>query len=141
MVSVMKMLPLESILFRTMMKKKIELPELEWNVMLYSDIDGCGKMVAFNIFNSHRFHMDIEELFQQKEMLDETTFSRRVESAAMYTFWSRYEYEIAVGPLFKIDEKICAKVDVYEQLKLNWPHLIRYLYNVYYETKIKEYLL
>jgi hypothetical protein len=84
--------------------------------------------------------MDIEEVFQQKEMLDETTFSRRVESLVMYTFWSRYEYEIAVGPLSSIDEKICAKVDAYEQLKLNWSHFIRYLYDVYYETKIKEYL-
>ena len=68
----------------------------------------------FNIFRSSRFSDGVKELLDNFITFDD--FVERLDKVAMYSFWSKAEYEIMVGDLFGKVEK---KVDVYEQIKPN----------------------
>lgn len=101
---------------------------LEWNVFLYDP--NLRKIVIYNIFNSISFSKDVENIFKNKDFLDFGTFSNKLNSAAQYTFWGRYEYEISMGGLSVKDFQF--KKDAYDQLLLNWESFATYVYTKYH---------
>ena len=104
------------------------LQNLEWNVFRY-DINS-GNIVVYNIFDNISFFEDVEDIFENKDFLDFGTFSNKLNSAAQYTFWSRFQYEISIGGLSENDKQF--KKDVYDQLLLNWESFATHVYSKYH---------
>ena len=127
--------------------------ELVYNVYM----EDCNerKIVPFNIFNSYCFYDGLLRIKKEK-IEDFDLFSKNVRSALMYAFWSKSEYEIVLtswppyresGELDKLvkdrEDFICKngffyrgsvglsvgeKVDIYDQVVLNWDIFIQYLW-------------
>lgn len=53
-------------------------------------------------------------------------FSSELQHIARYYFWSKYEYEIFIES-WNSDKS--AKIDVFDQLMLNWDAFAKYCYN------------
>lgn len=98
---------------------------LSWYV--YRQDANSGKIEPWDIFEHWRFRQDIIELLKQ---LDENTgranFAKDVKSNLMYYFWSKAEYEIILKNWIGKDCEI--KIDVYDQVMLNFDKFIDYLY-------------
>lgn len=123
--------------------------KLEWFVFLH---DWNSKDIRpFNVFNSARFYDGLLRIKKsmKKKPLDFDAFSKELNSIAMYSFWAKCEYEIIITDLTctidneelrrlqKVDEDsrveyvnlAChKKVDIYEQLKLNWDKFAGYIF-------------
>ena len=127
--------------------------ELVYNV--YIEDFNSKKIKVFNIFNSYRFYEDLLKINKKyKDNFEE--FSQQVKSSIMYSFWSKCEYEIILTswPAYvnseeidrlvsKREEKlkkynhfyidyvnltVGEKIDVYDQIMLNWDIFIKYLW-------------
>ena len=82
----------------------------------------------FNIFNSSRFNDGVNELL--KKYITYKDFVEKLNSLAMYCFWSKAEYEIICkGWCSKNDKEY--KIDVYDQIKPNLDMLARYIIDCY----------
>lgn len=120
---------------------------LEWNV--YVKDMNRKEIKPYNVFNHGRFMHEIEELIEQYGNSKEE-FAKEVDLSLRYYFWSKCEWEIVVtswppriteeeldrlnqdratkypslSPRLETEEKI----DVYQQITLNWNHFIDYLW-------------
>lgn len=126
--------------------------ELEWYV--YTTEFNSKQVQKYNVFNNIKFMWFLakakKELKKQPEKDRESWFSVRVKSAAMNCFWSKIEYEIDITSHFPYITKeeydrikalpedgvrYCvgvrlqtqARVDVFDQLELNWNAFIKYI--------------
>lgn len=130
--------------------------ELVWRV----GISNHDAIITYNVFNNTSFY---EHLQQAKKLLykrrrekgkltnkDYEWFKNLVRNGAMYSFWSKYEYEVFVTePFPSIDQpelsrlnrednkskthlqvnlNIGLKIDVYTQLSLNWDNFVQYIW-------------
>ena len=107
------------------MKKK-----LEWYAMDYDPSwskDEIRKPKPFNVFDSVSFSKSFYDL---RKIEDRKEFEKKLESAVKYTYWGRCEYEMLTLPWpfsSKDDaEKESYKIDIYEQLKMNWDRFADY---------------
>lgn len=125
---------------------------MKWNVFMENF--NLGKIEIFNIFNSARFYEGVKKLVKKNLQKDE--FSKELKSELMYSFWGKCEYEIIIAdyPTFitvkelerlneerkNDDEKnkkryrygvnldVEKKVDIYEQVMLNWSVFLEYVW-------------
>ena len=106
--------------------------ELVWNVYHYSQT--TRKIEVWNIFYSLRFGERIERLIKKK--LEKEAFAEKVKGELMYCFLTKYEDEITVckypRPETDADD---LRVDVFDQVMLNFDAFIDYLYANVYGTK------
>lgn len=108
--------------------------DAHWNVWLW-DINH-DELEVYDVIP--RFIYEFKRL--KKKNIPDTIekLSEWLNSEALHTFWSRCEYEILIygWPPRKSNEK----VDVYDQLQLNWEAFVNYFYeNVYLKlTKNKR---
>ena len=107
---------------------KINLDNLRWNAILY-DYQST-RIRKYNIFNNSQFCKDCIELFSPPN-LGKETFSELLDKKAMYEFWGRCEYEFLISSWPPGPAEKPYKIDVYEQLKLNWEKFVDYLYDFY----------
>lgn len=92
---------------------------MEWNIFWFDS--NKGEIITRNVFNlSNHFNKDLEKI--HTDNFDE--FSKQLKSAAMYAFWSKAEHEIVLSPWIGSGED--KKIDVYEQLRINWPQFAEY---------------
>ena len=98
-----------------------------WNVCC-ADIN-TGEIKTFNIFDHSSFWKSCQESYQKSG--DKTVFAKKIQSELRYWFWSKFEWEIEVGCLFK---DIKRKVDVAAQVELNWDRFVDYLWDWYAHT-------
>lgn len=126
--------------------------KMQWNVFM-RDMNS-HKITVFNVFDHATFSKKVEKLRGKKLSRDE--FSKGLKSAAMYHFWSKCEYEVVVTswppyveqeelkrlasieltrlasdkPYYRTDVRleIGEKIDVYQQLALNWDKFVDYAY-------------
>lgn len=121
--------------------------KLEWYVLVESN----NEIEKFNVFRSLSFYDNLIKLKKKmkSEKMGFDAFSEELRRNAMYSFWSKAEYEIIITNLFcsiskeeveRIralpNDKMCTytklitekKVDVYDQLSLNWNAFARYTY-------------
>ena len=134
---------------KKMAKQKI-IPE--WNVYIMDFNEGLKR---FNVFNSVNFLWCLtnsKKEARKKEFKTEQEkyewWESQIKSAAMYSFWAKAEYEITITDshcmitpeeqqrIAKLEAvKYCAfvnlktanKIDVYEQLCLNWDKFVEYV--------------
>lgn len=96
---------------------------LEWNVYYY-DINK-SRLETFNIFNHRGFKNAIKEIRKKYYSMEE--FKKAVKSELMYYFWSKAEWEIIISDWF--GKQVEKKIDVYDQVMLNWDRFIEWLYD------------
>ena len=106
--------------------------ELVWNVYHYSQT--TRKIEVWNIFHSLKFGERIERLIKKKH--EKEAFAEKVKGELMYCFLTKYEYEITVCkyPRPETDAEDL-RVDVFDQVMLNFDAFIDYLYASVYGTK------
>lgn len=129
--------------------------KLTWNVFTNSFND--NKIEVYNVFDHWRFCEDIDKSVKKykkamkqegltkrlkKALLD--NFKETIENDLMYYFWSKYEWEIGITEPFEdhIIKQDCKypweKVDVYDQIKMNFDIFFDYIYQNLVEKKKKD---
>lgn len=120
----------------------------EWNV--YVKDMNHREIKPYNIFKHGRFVNEIEEIIEQYGNSKEE-FATQVKSALMYYFWSKCEWETVITswpPRITKEEldrlnaemdreyyslsprlETAEKIDIYQQVMLNWEHFINYLWS------------
>ena len=91
---------------------------LAWNVYLDDFNNRCIR--TLNIFE-HASFMDGCRKAAKKYKDDRTAFEEQIERLLKYYFWCKCEYEIVLDTWPPSPRFHPEKVDVYDQVKLNWP--------------------
>lgn len=89
--------------------------------------DFNGKNIKkFNVFHSHNFIEGCKKTVKQyKKDKDIEKFEKEIRSWAMYSFWGKCEYEVVVTGWVR--NEVQKKIDVYEQLMMNWDSFFKYI--------------
>ena len=98
---------------------------LEWYVYL-EDVNN-KKIIKYNIFNHYSFCQDLKDIIKKIKNKDE--FSEKVKRSTIYYFWSKCEYEILITTWLERKDFKDKKIDVYDQLELNWDRFIDYIWD------------
>ena len=100
--------------------------KLKWNVILKDN----GRIRAYNIFNNLYVNEGVDELFAKPELSREE-IDEEMKRLTQWQFWSRCEYEFIIygWPTNSRDKGY--KIDVFEQLQMNWERFIDYVYDMY----------
>lgn len=97
---------------------------LEWNVYI-EDINR-KEIEIFNIFKHSRFLDDL--IKYKKKYKEKEEFLEKVKSSLMYYYWSKCEWEITLHDWPPHDSFKYEKIDVYQQVMLNWNQFGDYLW-------------
>lgn len=106
---------------------------LEWNVFV-GDFNS-GEIVTDNIFDHGYFFEDCQKNYR-KNRKDKAAFLAQLESDLMYYFWSKSEWEIIIGHWIGPKDAKDIKVDVYDQIKMNWSRFAEYVWEYKGELRI-----
>lgn len=101
-----------------------KLPKLKWFV--YVDDINRGQIISFNILNHSYFLHSIEENFK-KNKADRQKFEEQLERDLRYCFWSKTEHEVVISDM--LESGVKARVDVYDQVHLNWDIFVSYVFD------------
>jgi hypothetical protein len=99
---------------------------IEWNVYYYNS--NSRKIEIYNVFNHWRF-IEYSAKHIKKYKDDKEGLKEQIRKELMYYYWSKYEREVIVAPFTsdpKEEEEI--KIDVYEQVMLNWDRFFEYFW-------------
>ena len=97
---------------------------LKWYVYLESF--NSRRIVTYNVFKHFNFYQDVKEAIRQTE--NKQNFSEKIKRIAKYYFWSKCEYEILITSWIATNNFKDKKIDVYDQLELNWDRFIDYIW-------------
>ena len=111
---------------------------LQWNV--YYGNFNAKQIEVHNIFNHYGFVEDCKKYAKKYNGKkdpegDFEKFSESVRRSLMYYYWSKCEWEIILSGWPQSDRFREEKVDVYDQVMLNWDVFIRYLWENRSELK------
>lgn len=98
---------------------------MEWNV--YYHDSNAKKIRPYNVFNHGGFRKDVETTLKKKD-LTRDEFSQDIRNNAMYYFWCKCEYEVIIKEWTGSPAEI--KIDIFNQLRINWDHFIDYLWSL-----------
>lgn len=101
--------------------------DMHWNV-IFEDFNG-RRIDTFDIFKHGRFADDVRKAYRRHRD-DFGAFGEDVRRSLMYYFWSKCEYEVIVSAWPPSDRVRERKVDVYEQVMLNWDVFIEYVWRM-----------
>ena len=95
---------------------------MEWNVYYYNI--NKNKIETYNIFNHYNFNKDV--IRDLNQFRNRNAFANALKSNLRYYFWSKCEWEVLVypWPVGHNDKPI--KIDVYDQVMLNWESFVDY---------------
>ena len=97
---------------------------MEWYVHIYEN----GSVRAINVFDNLDFYRGIKEMFDVPEQSYEE-IEMRVKQLAKWKFFNNYEFVMSSWPESASARRY--KIDIFDQLMLNWNHLIDYIYGTY----------
>lgn len=97
-----------------------------WNVFVAKFSN--DRPERFNIFEHSSFREGCNKAFVECKH-DKVAFAEEVKHELMYFYWSKYEWETIIKK-FGTDGKE-RKIDVYEQVMLNWDRFVDYLWDWY----------
>ena len=97
--------------------------KLEWNV--YVNNFNSKRIETYNIFKHGGFLDDCKKA-ARKYSKDEAAFLEEVRKYLMYNFWSKCEWEIVITD-WPTSGKVEKKIDVFDQVMLNWPIFCAYI--------------
>ena len=96
---------------------------MEWNVFRYNN--NKRMIEKYNIFNHGSFVREFDKL--KRQQLARERFAKELDGILMYYFWCKYEYEVVVGEYSERENRKEIKVDIYEQIKMNWECFLEYV--------------
>lgn len=103
---------------------KIKNANLTWNVLVANDFD--KKTVrSYNILG-HSFAEELAKEIKRKKISNRDQLKEHLKREFMYHYWSKSEFEIAVGGLFTKYEDL-EKLDVWYQIEMNFDNIIDYI--------------
>lgn len=98
---------------------------MKWYVFYYNI--NKKKIDTFNVFEHGRFCRYVKEAVKKYKNKEE--FSKQLRSELQFYFWSKAEWEVIVAPWVGGDkEKDAIKIDIYEQVMLNWDVFVDYVW-------------
>ena len=107
------------------MPAKTEYPE--WYV--YIEDVNAKEIKKYNVFRSYNFLEGCKKAFKKYNKPEQIEdLEKEVRSWAMYSFWSKCEYEIILSSWPEREDFNEEKIDVYDQLCLNWNSFFKYTY-------------
>ena len=98
---------------------------LEWNV--YYENFNAREIQETNILSHGNFLTDLKKA-HKKYKDNREAFEKEVKSSLMYWYWSKCEWEIIISDWPPSDRVPAIKVDVYDQVMLNWNVFMDYLW-------------
>ena len=111
---------------------RIKNKKLVWNVLLHDF--NSDKIITYNVF-SDEFKENLYKEYRKKKINNTLELKEYIKSKMMYRYWSRSEYEIAVGGLHSKHPENFEKIDAYYQLEMNLDHIVDYI-NDYLEMNL-----
>ena len=108
---------------------------LEWNV--YTGNFNTRQIEKENIFEHSYFLNDCQKA-ARRFAKDKEGFEKAVRSSLMYYFWSKCEWEIVLSQFHARKGDPELKIDVYDQVNLNWQQFIDYLWSHAVELRRRE---
>lgn len=111
---------------------RIKNKKLVWNVLLHDF--NSDKIITYNVF-SDEFKENLYKEYRKKKINNKLELKEYIKSKMMYRYWSRCEYEIAVGGIHSKHPENFEKIDVYYQLEMNLDHIVDYI-NDYLEMNL-----
>ena len=111
---------------------RIKNKKLVWNVLLHDF--NSDKIITYNVF-SDEFKENLYKEYRKKKINNKLELKEYIKSKMMYRYWSRSEYEIAVGGLYSKHPENFEKIDAYYQLEMNLDHIVDYI-NDYLEMNL-----
>lgn len=97
---------------------------MEWYVYRYNF--NSRKIEKFNIFDHGGFVEDVNKCLLESD--DKDSFEKELNNALLYYYWSKSEWEIIITPWIG-DEKERVKIDVYDQVMMNWDKFVDYVWS------------
>ena len=97
---------------------------LSWYV--YVGDFNAGVIKEFNVFQHGGFMQDVEKAVRRK--LNREQFEKEIRTSLMYWYWSKCEWEVIIDHWPHSDRRKDIKVDVFDQVMMNWNHFITYLW-------------
>ena len=111
---------------------RIKNKKLVWNVLLHDF--NSDKIITYNVFGDE-FKENLYKEYRKKKINNKLELKEYIKSKMMYHYWSRSEYEIAVGGLHSKHPENFEKIDAYYQLEMNLDHIVDYI-NDYLEMNL-----
>ena len=106
----------------------------EWYV--FTDDFNTKTIRKFNVFNSVKFRKGLLDIKKKLKKNPDLDIKDEIKSELMYCFWGKSEYEVVISPLFAKDMKDFKKIDVYDQVMLNFDKFADYVISIL--PKLKE---
>lgn len=107
---------------------------MEWNVYYYNNSNQkC--IVQFNIFKHVKFEREVREALAKIDSKED--FSAELNRLVGYYYWSKAEWEIVITPWVG-DKSIELKIDVADQIRMNWFRFVDYVWSFKGEMKNVE---
>lgn len=110
----------------------IPLKSLEWNVIV-GDFNS-KEIETYNIFDHWRFKEDCDKNWKRHKK-DRAAFEDALKTDMMYYFWSKSEWEVIIQHWPPSERYKDKKIDVYEQVRLNWDIFVDYVWKSYSERR------
>ena len=106
---------------------------MEWYVIYHNF--NKNKIEKYNIFDHYSFAKACKEN-AKKNSKDKAAFAEELLSSLMYYFWSKCEWEVIVSawPPKEDSEK---KIDVHDQVMLNWNLFVDYCWE--HKAELKKF--
>lgn len=95
---------------------------MKWNVYRYNI--NKNKIEVYNIFNHYSFNRDVTTDLSRYRSRE--AFAKALQYNLKHYFWSKCEWEVLVYPWPIADGEI--KIDVYDQVMLNWDVFVDYVW-------------
>lgn len=100
--------------------------ELTWNVYIGNATHGT--IEEYNIF-SHDYFLDgLKKISRAYKDTQREEFCEHMRKELLYYFWGRVQWEVIIDHWPPKDDFHDKKVDVYEQVRLNWEPFCDYVW-------------
>ena len=114
---------------------------LEWNV--YVSHFNSGQIKPYNIFDHGFFLRDLQKAAEKVHVREDIpeekeAFLETLKRDLMYWYWSKCEWEIIISHWVGRTDAKDIKVDVYDQVMLNWDIFCEYVWANRRELKRKK---
>lgn len=106
---------------------------MEWYVY-YHDVNR-HHIDTYNIFEHGSFRQEFDLLLEFD--LSKEEFEDKLKTILMYYFWSKCEWETVLKPWVG-DLNIGKKIDVYDQVQLNWDKFVDYCWSFTNQYKSEQ---
>lgn len=108
---------------------------LEWKV--YEHDINADEIEPFNIFDHGRFYEDCKKN-ARKNIHNYDEFIKQLRMDLAYYFWAKCEWEVVIIPWTSRNEKTAVKIDVHDQIDLNWDIFCEYVWQHAAELRRRE---